>query len=56
MTRLVMRLLFRGIYFPQMNKRALHESRPAKSRPILSLAKEGLASFSLVEIAKVSKE
>ncbi|HEY5884347.1 MAG TPA: radical SAM protein [Pyrinomonadaceae bacterium] len=39
-THLVMRLLFRGIYFPQMNKRAFLKVVLQNRAPILSLTKE----------------
>jgi hypothetical protein len=40
-THLVMRLLFRGIYFPQMNKRAFLKVVLQNRAPLLSLTKEG---------------
>ena len=47
MTHLMMRLLFRGIYFPQMNKRAFLKVVLQNRAPILSLTKEGFANFLL---------
>ncbi|HKO60120.1 MAG TPA: radical SAM protein [Pyrinomonadaceae bacterium] len=40
-THLVMRLLFRGIYFPQMNKRAFLKVVLQNRVPLLSLTREG---------------
>jgi radical SAM superfamily enzyme YgiQ (UPF0313 family) len=42
---LVARLFFRGIYFPQMNKRAWLKLLFDNRKPILSLTKEGLATW-----------
>jgi radical SAM superfamily enzyme YgiQ (UPF0313 family) len=44
-THLVMRLLFRGIYFPQMNKRAFMRVLLQNRAPILALTKEGLSKL-----------
>jgi radical SAM superfamily enzyme YgiQ (UPF0313 family) len=44
-THLVMRLLFRGIYFPQMNKRAFLKVVLQNRAPILTLTKEGFGKF-----------
>jgi len=43
---LAMRLVFRGIYFPQMNKRAWVKLIVANRRPIYKLVKEGLGKWS----------
>ena len=45
MTHLVMRLLFRGIYFPQMNKRAFLKVVLQNRAPILALTKETLGKL-----------
>jgi radical SAM superfamily enzyme YgiQ (UPF0313 family) len=45
MTHLVMRLLFRGIYFPQMNKRAFMKVVLQNRAPILALTKETLSKL-----------
>jgi hypothetical protein len=42
---LVSRLFFRGIYFPQMNKRAWLKLINQNRRIILSLVKEGTATW-----------
>src|SRR5437016_8267516 len=42
---LVMRLLFRGIYFPQMNKRAWLKVIVDNRRPIYKLAREGFGKW-----------
>jgi hypothetical protein len=44
-THLVMRLLFRGIYFPQMNKRAFMKVILQNRKPILTLTKEGFGKL-----------
>jgi hypothetical protein len=44
-THLVMRLLFRGIYFPQMNKRAFLKVVLQNRAPILALTKETLGKL-----------
>jgi radical SAM superfamily enzyme YgiQ (UPF0313 family) len=41
----VMRLVFRGIYFPQMNKRAWVKLIVANRRPIYKLVKEGIGKW-----------
>ena len=41
----VMRLVFRGIYFPQMNKRAWVKVIVANRRPIFKLVKEGIGKW-----------
>jgi radical SAM superfamily enzyme YgiQ (UPF0313 family) len=41
----VMRLVFRGIYFPQMNKRAWLKVIVANRRPIYRLVKEGIGKW-----------
>jgi hypothetical protein len=38
---MTMRILFRGIYFPQLNKRAWAKVIMANRRPIYRLAREG---------------
>ncbi|MDX6444192.1 MAG: hypothetical protein QOH71_1266 [Blastocatellia bacterium] len=43
---LAMRLVFRGIYFPQMNKRAWVKLIVANRRPIYRLVKEGIGKWS----------
>ena len=43
---LAMRLVFRGIYFPQMNKRAWVKLIVANRRPIYKLLKEGIGKWS----------
>ncbi len=43
---LAMRLVFRGIYFPQMNKRAWVKVIVANRRPIYKLVKEGIGKLS----------
>jgi radical SAM superfamily enzyme YgiQ (UPF0313 family) len=42
---LAMRLVFRGIYFPQMNKRAWVKVIVANRRPIYKLVKEGIGKW-----------
>jgi radical SAM superfamily enzyme YgiQ (UPF0313 family) len=42
---LVMRILFRGIYFPQLNKRAWGKVIMANRRPIYRLAREGFGKW-----------
>jgi radical SAM superfamily enzyme YgiQ (UPF0313 family) len=42
---LVMRLFFRGIYFPQMNKRAWLKVIAQNRRPILKLTKEAVRNY-----------
>jgi radical SAM superfamily enzyme YgiQ (UPF0313 family) len=42
---LAMRLVFRGIYFPQMNKRAWVKLIVANRRPIYRLVKEGIGKW-----------
>ena len=42
---IVARLFFRGIYFPQMNKRAWFKLFYDNRRTILSLTREGLATW-----------
>ncbi len=44
-THLAMRLFFRGIYFPQMNKRAWVKVIIDNRRPIYKLVKEGLGKW-----------
>jgi radical SAM superfamily enzyme YgiQ (UPF0313 family) len=44
-THLVMRLLFRGIYFPQMNKRAFLRVFLQNRASILSLSREALSAY-----------
>ncbi len=44
-THLVMRLLFRGIYFPQMNKRAFMKVLLQNRAPILALTKDGFSKL-----------
>ena len=42
---LVMRLFFRGIYFPQMNKRAWVKVIVQNRRPIFKLVREGVGKW-----------
>jgi hypothetical protein len=42
---LTMRLFFRGIYFPQMNKRAWVKVIMDNRRPIYRLVKEGVGKW-----------
>ncbi len=44
-THLIMRLFFRGIYFPQMNKRAWVKLLAENRKPIMQLAREGLSKY-----------
>ncbi len=44
-THLVMRLFFRGIYFPQMNKRAWMKVIAQNRRPIFQLVREGIGKW-----------
>ncbi len=44
-THLVMRLFFRGIYFPQMNKRAWMKVIAQNRRPIFRLVGEGISKW-----------
>lgn len=45
MIHFVMRMFFRGIYFPQMNKRAWIKLIAQNRRPIMKLAKDGVAQY-----------
>jgi radical SAM superfamily enzyme YgiQ (UPF0313 family) len=45
MIHFVMRMFFRGIYFPQMNKRAWVKLIAQNRRPILKLAKDGVSLY-----------
>src|SRR2546428_1328260 len=44
-THFVMRMFFRGIYFPQMNKRAWIKLVVANRRPIYKLVKQGISKW-----------
>jgi hypothetical protein len=42
---MTMRILFRGIYFPQLNKRAWAKVIMANRKPILRLTREGFGKW-----------
>ena len=45
MVHFVMRMFFRGIYFPQMNKRAWIKLIAQNRRPIIKLVKDGMGEY-----------
>ncbi|MGH9880544.1 MAG: B12-binding domain-containing radical SAM protein, partial [Pyrinomonadaceae bacterium] len=45
MIHFVMRMFFRGIYFPQMNKRSWVKLIAQNRRPIMKLAKDGMGQY-----------
>jgi radical SAM superfamily enzyme YgiQ (UPF0313 family) len=45
MVHFVMRMFFRGIYFPQMNKRSWVKLIAQNRRPIMKLAKDGVTEY-----------
>jgi hypothetical protein len=50
----VMRMFFRGIYFPQMNKRAWVKLIAQNRRPIIKLAKDGVVRYRASKKSKAS--
>lgn len=55
-SHLVARFFFRGIYFPQMNKRAWFKLLYQNRRPILSLAREGFKTWRSANKNKIFTE
>jgi hypothetical protein len=56
MVHFVMRMFFRGIYFPQMNKRAWVKLIAQNRRPIMKLVKDGVGQYRAAKKRKATVE
>ena len=54
MIHFVMRMFFRGIYFPQMNKRAWIKLIAQNRRPIIKLVKDGMGEYKAAKKRKAA--